>query len=110
MNLHSARTKEANGCRKLFQKEVGQMTEENIKEFSEQRRLYIDQVEIGSYHIDNRWVAPYNPWFKKFNAHINVEDAQQLKVLSICTYIGIRDMIQLSFDFKKMMFCMMMKF
>jgi hypothetical protein len=32
------------------------------------------------YHVDNRWVVPYNPYlFLKFNSHINIEFCASIK-------------------------------
>ncbi|XP_065679039.1 uncharacterized protein LOC136093741 [Hydra vulgaris] len=39
-------------------------------------------INIKGNNVDNRWVAPYNPWLsKKYQAHINVEACMSVKAV-----------------------------
>ncbi|GBM64684.1 hypothetical protein AVEN_175186-2 [Araneus ventricosus] len=61
-------------CTKQYSKEFREKTEENINGYPMYQSMCTESVRVGRHYLDNRWVAPYNPWFSKnFNAHINVE-------------------------------------
>ncbi|GBN60502.1 hypothetical protein AVEN_148746-1 [Araneus ventricosus] len=67
-------------CCKSFPKQFKDDTEENVNGYTIYRRRATEPVQVGKYSIDNRWVAPYNPWLlKKINAHINVEVCASVK-------------------------------
>jgi hypothetical protein len=88
--------KGANGhlvCSKHFPKEFSEETQVLENGYPQYRRTM--NIDISShytipnplqrgarFHIDNRWIVPYNPYLsKKFKAHINVECCQGVQAI-----------------------------
>ena len=40
---------------------------------------------VGTVHVDNRWIVPYNPYFSaKYHSHINVECVATFRTIKYC--------------------------
>ena len=72
-------------CTKSFPKEFCPETVMNHNGFPAYRRRDTGQTQPlvrnnKVYHVDNRWVVPYNPYLSlKFNSHINLEFCASIK-------------------------------
>ncbi|GBN47041.1 hypothetical protein AVEN_44151-1 [Araneus ventricosus] len=65
---------EADQCNKMFPKEFRTATTMNVSVYPLYCRCPSDTTFVRGREMDNRLVAPYNPYLLlKYNAHINVE-------------------------------------
>ncbi|GBL87269.1 hypothetical protein AVEN_270534-1 [Araneus ventricosus] len=73
---------EADQCKKMFPKEFRTETTMNVNVYPLCRRCPGDTTFVRGREMDNRFVAPYNPYLLlKYNAHINVEVCTSLRAV-----------------------------
>ncbi len=66
-------------AKKGFLKEIYE-TRMVENDYPQYRRRFLIYPPIGNRELDNIFVVPYNPYlFKKYNAHINVEECTNIK-------------------------------
>ncbi|GFV93153.1 ATP-dependent DNA helicase [Trichonephila clavipes] len=67
-------------CKMRYPKQFRDTTAENIDGYPMYRRRDNANHIVINGNVDNRWIAPYNPYLtKEYNAHINVEICSSIK-------------------------------
>ncbi|GBL82079.1 hypothetical protein AVEN_50639-1 [Araneus ventricosus] len=73
---------EAGQYKKMFPKEFRTETTMNVSVYPLYRRCQSDTTFVRGREMDNRFLAPYNPYLMlKYNAHINVEVCTSLRAV-----------------------------